>query len=67
MCGGDKEARNVIVVTDFGTFRVLITKEWLATDVAQSRVVVLLLLRPRESLHIYVVLQYAQCIAAPSQ
>ena len=65
MCGGDEEARNVIVVTDFGTFWVLITKEWLATDVALSRVVILLLLRPRESLHWNVVLQLLNALPLP--
>ena len=52
MGGGDEEARNVVVVTDLGSFRVRITEERLAADVALSSVVVLLLLRIRESLYL---------------
>jgi hypothetical protein len=56
MGGADEKSRDVVVVTDFRTFGILITEEWLATDVTLSGVVVLLLLDAGESLHLDIVL-----------
>ncbi len=51
MSGANEIARNVVVVTDFWSFRIFVSLERLATNVALSRIVVLFLLCARKSFH----------------
>ena len=45
---GDEPARNVVAITHFGVFCILVTFERLATNVAVSRIIKLLLLNARK-------------------
>ena len=49
--GADEMARNVVVVMDFQSFRIFVSQKRLATNVTLNRIVVLLLLCSRQSLH----------------
>ena len=47
--GADEMARNVVVVTDFRSFRIFVSQKRLAKNVALNRIVVLFLLCARQS------------------
>ena len=47
----DEMARNVVMVTDFRSFWIFVSQKRLGTNVTFNRIVVLLLLCARQSLH----------------
>ena len=51
MSSGNEPPRNVVVITHFGSFRILVALERLAANVAVSRIVKLLLLSARKPIH----------------
>ena len=63
--GADEMARNVVMVTDFWSFWIFVSLERLATNVALNRIVVLLLLCARQSLHWNIVFQMSDALPFP--
>ena len=51
MISGDEPPRNVVVITHFKFFRILVSLKRLATNVAVSRIVKLPLLSARKPIH----------------
>ena len=63
--GADEMARTVVIVTDFRSFWIFVFQERLATNLALNRIVVLLLLCTRLSLHWNIVIQMIFALSFP--
>ena len=63
--GAYEMARNVVMITDLRSSRIFVSLERLATNVALNRIVVLLLLCARQSLHWNIIFQMIDALSFP--